>query len=122
MDAMEHARRKKVREHPAELRQQVLNECAQPGASVAKVAQAHGLNANLVHAWRKQERDKLVRHDDSATPAAAAEFIALPLVSPASTSLPDIRIELRRGATTVSINWPGQAAGECAAWLREWLR
>jgi transposase len=55
-------------------------------------------------------------------PPAAAEFIALPLVSPGSTTLPDIRIELRRGATTVSITWPGQAAGECAAWLREWLR
>jgi transposase len=53
MDTMEHATRKKVREHPAALRQQVLNECAQPGASVAKVAQVHGLNANLVHAWRK---------------------------------------------------------------------
>jgi transposase len=36
--------------------------------------------------------------------------------------VPDIRIELRRGATTIAIAWPGQAAGECAAWLREWLR
>jgi transposase len=35
---------------------------------------------------------------------------------------PDIRIELRRGATTVTIAWPGQAAGECAAWLGQWLR
>lgn len=58
---------------------------------------------------------------DGARPAAA-EFIALPLVSPASTALPDIRIELRRGATTVGITWPVQAASECAAWLREWLQ
>ena len=36
--------------------------------------------------------------------------------------LGDIRFELRRGATTVTISWPTQAAGECAAWLREWLR
>jgi transposase len=121
MDAMEHATRKKVKEHPAALRQQVLSECAQHGASVAKVAQAHGLNANLVHAWRKQERDKLARQDNVAPPAAA-EFIALPLMPPAPVSLPDIRIELRRGATTVSITWPSQAGGECAAWLREWLR
>src|SRR5947208_2954662 len=113
MDTMEHATRKKVREHPAALRQQVLNECAQPGASVAKVAGVHGLNANLVHAWRKQERGRPAVQDNGKPPAAA-EFIALPLVSPASTTLPDIRIELRRGATTVSITWPGQAAGECA--------
>lgn len=119
---MEHATRKKVREHPAALRQQVLNECAQPGASVAKVALAHGLNANLVHAWRKQQRDKLTRPDDAARPPTTAEFIALPLLSAPPTPLPDIRIELRRGAATVSITWPGQCAGECAAWLGEWLR
>lgn len=51
---MEHATRKKVKEHPAALRQQVLNECAQPGASVAKVAKAHGLNANLAQAGARQ--------------------------------------------------------------------
>jgi transposase len=34
----------------------------------------------------------------------------------------DIRIELRRGATTVAIAWPGAAAAECAAWLGQWLR
>jgi transposase len=37
-------------------------------------------------------------------------------------ALPDIRIELRRRATTVSIIWPGPAASECGAWLRECLR
>jgi len=37
-------------------------------------------------------------------------------------ALPDIRIELRRGATTVNIHWPTQVGGDCAAWLREWLR
>ena len=121
MDTMEHAIRKKVRQHPAALRRQVLNECAQPGASVARVAQAHGLNANMVHAWRKHKRDRPAVQDNAAPPAAA-QFIALPLLSPASTTLQDIRIELRRGATTVSITWPGQAAGECAVWLREWLR
>lgn len=121
MDTMEHATRKKVKEHPPALRQQVLSECSQPGASVAKVAHAHGLNANLVHAWRKQERDKVARHG-AVAPPEAAEFIALPLVSAPAVSLPDIRVELRRGATTVSITWPSQAAGECAAWLKEWLR
>lgn len=118
---MEHSTRKKVREHPAQLRQQVLNECDQPGSSVARVARQHGLNANLVHAWRRQERDKQVRLD-AGTTSDTPEFIALPLTSAPTVPLQDIRIELRRGATTVSITWPGQAAGECAAWLREWLR
>lgn len=121
MDTMEHSTRKKVREHPAQLRQQVLNECEQAGASVARVAQQHGLNANLVHAWRRQERDRQARLD-AGTPPETSEFIALPMASTPSVALQDIRIELRRGATTVSITWPGQSAGECAAWLREWLR
>lgn len=122
MDTMEHATRKKVRQHPAALRQQVLMECAQPGASVARVAQSHGLNANMVHAWRLQERAASAAQNAS-TPAPAPQFIALPLPSPSATGLlPDIRIELCRGATTVSVTWPGQAASECGAWLREWLR
>lgn len=129
MDTMEHATSKKVRQHPAALRQQVLAECDQPGASVARVALAHGLNANMVHGWRKQQRDlRSDRVQGSATGTVAgavegAEFIALPLTSqPAAATLPDIRIELRRGATTVAISWPSQSARECATWLQEWLR
>ena len=119
---MEPATRKKVRQHPAALRQQVLMECAQHGASVARVAQTHGLNANMVHAWRQQQRVASAAHNAS-TPGPAPQFIALPLPPPSATGLlPDIRIELRRGATTVSVTWPGQAASECGAWLREWLR
>jgi hypothetical protein len=36
--------------------------------------------------------------------------------------LTDIRIELQRGATTVTVTWPASAASECAAWMRELLR
>lgn len=31
----------------------------QPGASVAKVARAHGVNANQVFAWRRRYRESL---------------------------------------------------------------
>jgi transposase len=37
------------RRHDDALKQRVLDECRQPGASVARVALSHGLNANLVH-------------------------------------------------------------------------
>jgi transposase len=121
MDTMEHATRRKVRQHPAALRQQVLTECDQPGASVARVAQAHGLNANMVHAWRRQQR-VASEPPDTSTHAPAPQFIALPMTASATAALPDIRIELRRGATMVSVSWPCQAASECGAWLREWLR
>ena len=107
---------------------QVLAECAQPGASVAKVALAHGINANVVHRWRQLARQ--------STPSAAirqAEFIALPLPAlaapcpstapaPAPAPAADIRIELQRGPFALRITWPTSAAQELAAWTRELLR
>ncbi|UVL85611.1 transposase [Pseudomonas sp. B21-028] len=30
---------------------QVIQECAQPGASIDSIALSHNLNANLVHKW-----------------------------------------------------------------------
>ena len=107
------------RRHDADLKARVLEACGAPGASVAQVAMAHGLNANLVHKWR---RDSQVAA--SAVPAA---FIELPLPRAAmpiceSEATPDIRIELKRGATIVSINWPTGHAAECATWLRELLK
>jgi transposase len=41
-----------------ELKAQILAKCERPGASVAKVALVHGVNANLVHGWRRLDRDR----------------------------------------------------------------
>ena len=111
------------RRHSDDLKAQVLRECSKPGASVAAIALAHGLNANLVHKWRRRAAR---RSEPQPVPQPSPPpFIALPmLAAPGPTPTPpaDIRIELRRGAATVSVNWPVSAASECAAWLREWLR
>ena len=53
-----HSKSAPRRRHGGELKAQVLAECDGPGASVAAVAQTHGLNANLVHKWRRAERAK----------------------------------------------------------------
>jgi transposase len=112
------------RRHGKALKSQVLAECSEPDASVAAVALAHGLNANLVHKWRRGAE----RTPEAATPAAPvadsdpAVFVPLQLPPPAHATLPDIRIELRRGATSVTVNWPADAAAECAVWMRELLR
>ena len=111
------------RRHDAELKAKVLAECDQPGASIAAVAQAHGLNANLVHKWRRRRRQRVQAIDACAGQDSVADaFVALQLPPPTATAVPDIRVEVRRGATSVSIAWPAQAANACAAWLREWLR
>ena len=122
------------RRHSAQLKALVLEQCAVPGASVAKVAMLHGLNANIVHGWRK-----LARERDAAgarlTPSPAIvpakpdagvpQFLPVSLTPTASPLLPpaaDIQIELRRGATAVKITWPIAAAADCATWMRELLR
>jgi transposase len=41
-------------------KRRIVEETLQPGASVAKVARAHGVNANQVFAWRRQYRQGLL--------------------------------------------------------------
>jgi transposase-like protein len=48
---------RKRRRYSSELKAQILAECDLPGASVAKVALSHGINANIVHGWRKLARE-----------------------------------------------------------------
>jgi transposase len=106
--------------HAPELKRQVVAACQQPGASVAGVALAHGLNANLVRRWLKQCQPK---HDALAVMGQnSVAFVAVPMAGIQASAPEPIRLELRRGASTVSLQWPVSAAAECGAWLREWLR
>ena len=116
------------RRHSPEFRASVIQACLQPGVSIAAVALANGLNANMVRKWVIEERERSLRAQahpsrpvaDRGSPPAPA-FVPLALSAPSATS-GAIQIELRRGEATVSVSWPVSAAGECAAWLREWLR
>ena len=112
------------RRHAAELKARVLAACDEPGASVAAIALAHGLNANLVHKWRRGAPPPVRPPASSGAGHGAGEFIALALPSREAVpaALADIRIELRRGATSVAVSWPLAGADQCAAWLRGWLR
>jgi len=51
-----------------------LGECAQPAASVAAVAMAHGVNANLVRKWR-------LRATGGSVPTAFAQVDKTPASS-----------------------------------------
>jgi transposase len=121
-----HTKRQARRRHDDELKAKVLAACDEPGASVAAVAQAHALNANLVHKWRRLRAAELVQPHAVPGHAEVTQFVALPLpAAPTpSASAPEaqIQVQLKRGATTVVVSWPSAAAGECAAWLRGLLR
>ena len=109
--------RKRRRRYGQELKTQILAECEQPGASVAQVAMAHGINANIVHGWRK-----LARQADAV--GAPVRFVPV-TVAPACREPVDersIEVELRRGSITIKLSWPMSAAMELSAWMRELLR
>jgi transposase len=65
VDTSERAVVKRVpqrRRHSLEEKRRVVEETLQPGASVARVALAHGVNANQVFAWRRLYQQGLLEH------------------------------------------------------------
>ncbi|WP_256590345.1 transposase [Pseudomonas sp. Irchel 3A7] len=96
----------------------VIQECSEPGASIASVALGHNLNANLVHKWIRLQSQKTV--------ALQPAFIPLTLPS-SSTSRTDITasticLEIPYPRGTVKVNWPAESAAACATFLRDLLR
>lgn len=102
----------------------------QPGMSMAAVAMTQGVNANLLRRWVREAEMKPTSNAVSKTsvgevqaPERKTLFVPVSLPAPtAPAQRPDIRIELQRGATAVTVTWPASAASECAAWMRELLR
>lgn len=113
--------RRRRRHHSAEFKADAVAACSRPGVSIAAVALANGVNANLLRRW------VLAAEGDAVPPEPdrPAAFVQLQLEQtrpavPAPAN--DIRIELRRGATTINIAWPLIESAACAAWMRELLR
>lgn len=46
--------------HPLEFKRAVVEASLQPGASVARVAREHGINANQLFFWRKLHREGML--------------------------------------------------------------
>lgn len=93
---------------------------------MAAVALANGLNANMLRKWVAEAQ---------ANPPDAVPVDRKPIACPAPAFVPlaqaapqppqdggAIRIEVRRGATAVTICWPSASGEVCAAWLRDLLR
>lgn len=122
--------RRRRRIHSSEFKAHIVAACCKPGVSSAAVAMANGINANLVRRWVKEaevgtEMENAASEPEAMMPTAAPmpKFLPVPLPTPAPAPVAaDIRIELQRGATAVTVTWPASAASECAAWMRELLR
>ncbi|KPX94164.1 Uncharacterized protein ALO63_04837, partial [Pseudomonas amygdali pv. mori] len=88
------------RSYSKSFKAQVIQERAQPGASIASIAFNHGLNANLVHKWIRLQTQK--------STALQLAFIPLPVPlagakSHASSS--DICVEIQHRRGTVTVKW-----------------
>ena len=94
--------------------------------SIAAAALVRGLNANLLRRWvvEAERAGAVALSVRSTAPNEALEsagsFLPIPLTSRATESV--IRIEVRRGSSTVKVQWPVTAERECALLLRELVR
>ena len=129
--------RSQRRVHSSEFKSRVLAECRRPGASVAAVALAHGLNVNLVRKWlvgRGLKRAGLAAPRQIVASTPALQFVPVELTAAhapedaagatstarlAEAAQQHIHVELRRGSAQLTVRWPSSQAPACAAWLSE---
>ena len=121
--------RRRRRRHSDEFKANLVAACSRPGVSIASVALANGINANLLRRWMIEQGGQRLPMPEPAESTtelprdqAKAAFVAVRLDATPPPATSDIRIELKRGATTVVVSWPSSAAAASAAWLREILR
>ena len=116
--------RRRRRHHSVFFKAEAVGACQQPGVSIASVALARGLNANLLRRWvHEAERGDApiaIRSTSSGTIEGAEGFVPVSLTSSPTASM--IQIELRSGAKRVSLRWPASQARECALLLRALMK
>ena len=117
------------RTYSASFKYELIEQCRQVGVSCSAVAISHGMNPNVLRRWIKEAADP----SDAAPPAPKSAvvdvkpaFVALPMTVP-TPQAPDaaqsnVRIDIQRNGTTVSVLWPQLCLSDSAAWVREVLR
>lgn len=115
--------RRRRRSYSAEFKADAVAACRRPGASMAAAALERSINANLLRRWvvEAERAESGVRVPLRALSAPPESFVAVPMPPKAVDATP-IRIEVRRGSVTVSVQWPSSAVHACAVWLREVLK
>jgi transposase len=113
------------RRHSDEFKARVIEMARQPNTSVAAVALANGLNANMLRRWVRESevagdaRIDAAQQRDAAIPA----FVQLPMCAqPSGAASPtqaaaSVVVEIQRNGATVRVSLPLDSRS--AAWLRE---
>ena len=108
--------RRTRRTHSDEFKQSLIEACGEPGASVAGVALANGINANQLRRWMRERGIEPPELSCLPLRVAASEPLAgfVPVQLSPSVDAP-VRLELRKGATVVTVEWPASSAAACGA-------
>lgn len=100
------------RRHSAEFKAKAVQECMQPGVSIAAIALHHRLNANLLRRWvAEQEAKNGAPEDRELMRVPQGEFIPK---TDRRRATADFDLDVRHGS--------GRLAAQCAQWLQGWLR
>ena len=119
-----YAVRRTKRTYSADTKAELIAACLVPGASIAAIANAHDMNANVLHRWLKVQRQSALSSNacaEVATLQAPApqlpSFISLPLaMKPPEPVQRVIQVEVRKGALMMTVTWPISAASDFAHW------
>ena len=112
--------------YSSEFKAEVIAQARQPHVSIASVALAHGLNANLLRRWihdvdpnyvKRQPRLPSVNQPVPATPAFLP--VSFPDHHTPKSDARMIEIEVHQGNSTIKVKWPVQSSSSCLTWLRE---
>lgn len=101
-------------------KRELIEACFQPGVSVAKLALAHGINANLLRTWMTKHQRQLLAGGSgrlsAATPIPAPFIPVVPVSAHRSPiTLPELMARLPNG---VRLEWSGLPAEQLAHVLR----
>ena len=122
-----HATRRTHRTYAREFKDELVAACQVPGASIAAIAGAHGMNANVLHRWLKEHQrcgcHALAAHRTPGIAPASPAFIPLALPAPTAISRgQEIKVELRKGPLSMVVTWPVSATADLASWTAALLK
>lgn len=109
------------RRYSATFKSRLIALCSEPGASVAAIAREHGVSPATLQRWLEAadpvDGTELGSSTAVNTPGVSRPAF-VPLSMAATSSPPNIRIELRRDGQAIIIDWPVCAAADCGVWLQ----
>lgn len=117
------------RRYTAEFKKQAIEACLQPGVSMASIALANGLNANLLRRWVTERQEEVAgsvtlahQHPLEIAEPSSPGLVPITFAIPEPVPSGEIKIEIHRSQMLISVSWPVAQSASCADWLRELLR